>query len=157
MSDRRHFLQTIFAGPAVIAAAEERERVRIEQEHLAKSAQPSIPKPKCGICDHVLINGLCPETECCNFCIVERQNEIRKNGKREVNQDIIHFEGRDWTLLEIYQLKIFTHFVQEKCSVCGNADLLGFQFNGLTSPVSFYGTSSVAGEWNPLRRKVRSM
>lgn len=108
-SDRRNFLQTLFASPAVVAAANERERVRTEQEALAKSALPALPIPLCDDCKQPLVKGVCQFKKRCNFCTRKSQLEA--------------YDHRTKTGYDTDYGPIFTHFVEDKCIVCGNGQI----------------------------------
>lgn len=124
-SDRRNFLQTLFASPAVVAAANERERVRTEQEQLAKSALPALPIALCDDCKQPLVKGVCQFKKRCNFCTRKSQLEA--------------YEHRAKTGYDTDYGPIFTHFVEDKCIECGNGQMeLGYAVSSCYLSISSF-------------------
>lgn len=159
---RRNFLQTLFASPGAIALANERERVRTEQEVLAKSALPAVPKARCEICDQVLISGKCQNTEACGWCRSLLIDKIRSEGQRHVNHELILYKGKNWAINELYELRIFTHWVEDKCIVCGNGQFPNFMSSGghpypMSSSCAYIGTAASFDPDDYYRTRTRRM
>ena len=137
MTGRRGFLNSLFISPAVAAERlkqqelaheqnlhDEQVRRVIREQEAAKQLGVSADKlrPRCEICDSVLINGKCQHTKKCNFCTADKWH----NGE-VLDYDppvaVRVIDGKQITQTEYYDgaIDVYTHVVEGKCSVCNNA------------------------------------
>ena len=90
---RRGFLNSLFISPAVAQARKEQieqdQAQKLDDERVAQiikaqqlGVSPQDLKPRCGVCDAVLINGKCQHTVKCRYC--DRRRDV-KPGKIKAN------------------------------------------------------------------------
>jgi len=113
-SGRRGFLHSLFISPAVakerLEQIENDQKQKLEDERIRQvikaqqaGIKPEDLKPRCNVCDAVLINGKCQFTKKCHFCtskLIEQNVEVHAQF------------GID---------PVYTHVVEDKCVICGNA------------------------------------
>lgn len=177
---RGGFLRSLFISPAVakerLYAMQNEQKQKLEDERIrqvvkaqAAGLKPQDIKPRCNTCDQVLIGGKCQFTRKCNYCTGKRHREMERHPNRQVYIE----NGVEYTALELYNgaVDVFTHVVEEKCIVCGNAPEIvmgATPFNYPNGPVSYAVTCTYADPnytWNgqpveigsPSRKRFRSL